>query len=643
MKPVFTPSVVTGHWGRRGAFLLLVLLLVAQTSSAWVYPEHRDIALLAIQNLDPERRAVLDELWAAARIGHEARLTEAVADFTQGEKPDRLDYAAWPAIAGDHSCSGRDMVHNVLETKWILGVADICARLKNELAKANSRNAHINALRDSDIDLQRTDPEYATRAGSNNVHFLLARPAFDITPEEYGDACLSEGVELNGMAAYSWYHVSALEKMARLSQETLSPEKRSALALAALADEAFAVHFLQDAFASGHVAGTWGDASLRKGTHDHYNEAGLEVATWVGERMILMGDAWMRPQDAERAAETIRESLEQLLDVARGVGPAARLATLKPPSDLANDFNVCKTDTVPPRVTDDALVPLLTDVLEDTPIPALESGLGQMPRFRAELGPFVGVSSAIRAEALSGGFGNNQDNPGATGGLEINVRVGLGLDGVMNESGDGLVFLELGTRLDAPSTMSIGDFPSFIDAGAITAAVPGRSAFNMRVRMPFWLLPFDLLIAGPILLVASPTTLTNMAVVAGNGGLIPWQAGIASVIGRFQFILGREVGASFYGYGDTDDRMLIPTEEVTQSNYTLIGLRSIKFDFPVLEYRPFRTFSLDQSTNLVLQFFAGLDVPTRVTVVAPPDAPEPNLKPIWEFGLRIAFDWRYYW
>jgi hypothetical protein len=266
-----------------------------------------------------------------------------------------------------------------------------------------------------------------------------------------------------------------------------------------------------------------------------------------------------------------------------------------------------------------------------------------MPRFRAELGPFVGVSSAIRAEALSGGFGNNQDNPGATGGLEINVRVGLGLDGVMNESGDGLVFLELGTRLDAPSTMSIGDFPSFIDAGAITAAVPGRSAFNMRVRMPFWLLPFDLLIAGPILLVASPTTLTNMAVVAGNGGLIPWQAGIASVIGRFQFILGREVGASFYGYGDTDDRMLIPTEEVTQSNYTLIGLRSIKFDFPVLEYRPFRTFSLDQSTNLVLQFFAGLDVPTRVTVVAPPDAPEPNLKPIWEFGLRIAFDWRYYW
>ncbi|MCK5573278.1 MAG: hypothetical protein KAJ12_10990, partial [Bacteroidetes bacterium] len=398
MKPSLTAFFIAerrSEWGARAISLLLGLLLVVNASFAWVYPEHRDIALLAIQNLDPERRAVLDQLWAVARVGHEARLCEAVADFTQGEKPDCLDYAAWPAIAGDHSCSARDMLHNVLETKWILGVADVCARLKKNLAVAKSRNAHINALRDSDIDLQRTDPAYATRAGSNNVHFLLARPRFDITPEEYGAACLSEGVELNAMAAYSWYHVSALEKADRLSRETLSPEERSALALAALADEAFALHFLQDAFASGHVAGTWGDASLRKGTHDHYNEAGLEVATWTGERMILMGDAWMRHEDAERAAVTVRVSLEQVLDAARGEGPVAELAIQGLPTELADDFNVCKTDTVPPRVVDDVTGPLLTDVLEDTPVPALASGLGQMPRFRAELGTFVGVSSAI--------------------------------------------------------------------------------------------------------------------------------------------------------------------------------------------------------------------------------------------------------
>jgi hypothetical protein len=535
------------------------------------------------------------------------------------------------------------MLHNILETEWILEVADVTARLKRKLAEAKSRDAHVNALRDSDIELQRADPEYATRAGSNNVHFLLARPRFDITPTEYGDACLGEGVELNAIAAYSWYHVSALEKAARLSRETLSPEELSALALAALADEAFAIHFLQDAFASGHIAGTWGDASLRKGTHDHYNEAGLEVVTWGDERMILMGDAWMRPEDAERAARTVRESLEQVLDAAGGVGDPANIETRGKPTNLADDFNVCKTDTVPPREPDHAVTPLVEDVLVQTPVPALSSGLGQMPRFRAELGPFVGVSSAIRAGAISGGYGGGQETAGASGGLEINVRVGLGLEGVMNESGDGLVFLDAGLRLDAPSSNQIGDRPSIIDAGAITSAIPGRTAINLRFRMPFWLIPFDLLVAGPILLIASPTTLTNMAVVAGNGGLIPWQTGIATAIGRFQFILGREIGASFYGYGKTDDRILVPTEGASQTNYTLIGLRSIKFDFPLVEYRPFRTFSLDQSTNLLLQFYAGLDVPTRVNVVAPAGAAKPDLESVWEIGLRLAFDWRYYW
>lgn len=46
-----------------------------------------------------------------------------------------------------------------------------------------------------------------------------------------------------------------------------------------LADEPFALHFLEDTFASGHVSGTSGDASKRKGTHDFYGQSGLEVFT----------------------------------------------------------------------------------------------------------------------------------------------------------------------------------------------------------------------------------------------------------------------------------------------------------------------------------------------------------------------------
>jgi hypothetical protein len=82
--------------------------------------------------------------------------------------------------------------------------------------------------------------------------------------------------------------------------------------------------------------------------------------------------------------------------------------------------------------------------------------------------------------------------------------------------------------------------------GAITAAIPSRSVLTARLRMPFWLLPGDLLLALPLLALA-PDTYAKMAVVAANGGLIPWQAGIAPPLGRCQFVLGREVGVALYG------------------------------------------------------------------------------------------------
>jgi len=626
----------------RAASLFLGLLSLVNTSFSWIYPEHRDITVAGILSLDPDRRAVLDRLWASARLGYEGRLCVVPADATQGEKPQCLDYAAWPAIAGDHSCSGANMLANVLETEWILEVADIAARLKKDLAAAESRDKRVNALRDSDIQLQGADPEYATRAGSNNVHFLLARPSVDTDGRAYAIACLSEGAELNAMGAYTWYHISALLKVGRLSREDLSAEQRSALALAALADEAFALHFLEDTFASGHTAGTWGPTALRKGTHDFYNEKGLEVVTWSGESMVLTGDAWMRPEDAERASRAVRTSLEQVIDAAAGKEPASLLVNKEAPTELADSFNVCKTDTMPPREVDPAIGPLLSDVLDDTPVPGLADGLGALPRARAEIGPFIGFASAVRADALSGGFGKLQTSPGASGGLGVALRLGLGLEGVLHSAGDGLVFLDLGFCLDSPSSMKYGGSPLLVEAGSITAAIPGREAFTLRLRMPFYLIPFDLLITAPVLVFTSPETLTKMAVTAGNGGLIPWQAGISTGIGRFQFILGREVGVAFFGYGSEEDRVLIPIEIGGQEQTTLVAMRSVKLDLPLLEYRPFRTFSLEQSSSLVIQLNGGLDIPTRSWVVAPQGVPEPDLRPVWYIGVRFAFDWRYY-
>ncbi len=124
--------------------------------------------------------------------------------------------------------------------------------------------------------------------------------------------------------------------------------------------------------------------------------------------------------------------------------------------------------------------------------------------------------------------------------------------------------------------------------------------------------------------------------------MIPWQAGISTFLGRFQFVAGREVGVSLFGYGKEEDRIILPPEPGTQDKATLVSLRSIEFDFPLLEYRPFRTFSLDQSSSLVFQLSTGFDVPVSTTVIAPAGAPEPSLRSTWHANLRVAFDWRYY-
>ena len=615
------------------------LVLCVGRSAAWLYPEHRDITVRTVQTLDPERRASLQRLWAAARSGHEPRWCAQAADTGQARKPSCIDWAAWPAIAGDHSCSAADMVQTILTTRWILAVADIAATLKQALADAKARWQRVNAMGNADIRLQRADEAYANRAQANNAHFLLTRLSVEEDGLAYVTRCLRKGAELNALGVYDWYHLSALAKASRLSRDGWSPAQRSALALAALADEAFALHFLQDSFAAGHVAGTWGHAALRKGTHNYYNERGLEAREWEGTSIVLRGDGYMRPEDAERVAEAVRTSLEEMLDAASGRGPTAGL-----PSDavsaLPDTFNVCTSITMPARTWDPSLLPLFAAVIKDVPVPGLGPGPGgDLPRFRTELGPFIGVAVGGGGTWVGGGFGTTQTTGGAIGRLDGAVRLGLGLEGVLDEADDGLVFLDFGVRLDSASSMNITDDPIFAQRSALSDAIPSRPALTARLRMPFWLLPGDLLLASPLLAIA-PETYAKMAVVAANGGLIPWQTGIATPVGRFQFVLGREVGLAFYGFLD-DDRLFIPPT-VPGVDLTLVDLRSISVEFPILEYRPFRTFSQDQSASLVMQFFAGFDVPTSASVVSPAGAPAPDLKTIWQVGMRMVFDWRYY-
>ena len=54
----------------------------------------------------------------------------------------------------------------------------------------------------------------------------------------------------------------------------------------------------------------------------------------------------------------------------------------------------------------------------------------------------------------------------------------------------------------------LGDIRIF---GQIFSAIRARSAFTTRLRIPFWLIPLDLILTAPFLLPTSPETYTGMA------------------------------------------------------------------------------------------------------------------------------------
>jgi hypothetical protein len=656
---------------RSVGLISLVASLISVQATAWVYPEHRDIALLAVAKLNPDRALVFSQLWREARVTYEGRLCPDGADAAQGLTPECIDWAALSAIAGDHACSSAQMMETVTGSSWILPLADVAAQLKVDLdripilppseqlklsgefgedirdryAAESSRANRINALRTADTRMQRVDVEYATRAGANNAHFLLARAATEQTGMAYADLTLAEGSEINAIGVYTWYHLSALQKAARLANETLSPSERSALARSMLFDEAFALHFLEDVFASGHVAGTWGDASQRKGNHDVYIQKGLEARTWAGraDSVVLMGDAHMREQDAEVAADAVLKSLNQVLDAA--VGRSTHDNPYRPNAPSEPDgFNVCQNDILPTRQAglqdDDEYTLALTETLEPTPIPGLGPGLGSMPRFRSELGPFLGLAGSIDGRGISGGFESTQNKDGGfIGGLELALRGGVGLEGALGESSDGLLFTSLGFRTDSPSTNTFGDSNLGAFDGNLSAAIPARSALAFRARMPYYVLPADLLLLSPMYFF-NPDAYTRMAVGAANGGALGWQQGIATPLGRLQFVLGREIGINFYGL-DGEDQLVAPAEQ-PGGPARIVSFKSTSYEFPILEFRPYRSFSMNQSSSIMFQLYGGFDVPRSAKVVLPEGGAPVDLDTIWFLGLKMAFDWRYY-
>ncbi len=173
-----------------------------------------------------------------------------------------------------------------------------------------------------------------------------------------------------------------------------------------------------------------------------------------------------------------------------------------------------------------------------------------------------------------------------------------------------------------------------------------------RIRLPFFLIPGDLIVAAPILAIASLPLLKVMAIRAARGGLIPWQMVMNSRIGSFQFVIGREFGISWHGYLGKQNVFFHQThpDEGYSIEYHPVLIKSIILDFPILDYRPVRIFANKVAASILFQLGFSVDIVTDAEIqktegnddFIADNGGQLKLDPSFIFYLRLGFDGRLY-
>lgn len=593
-----------------------------------------------VQELSVAEHEALNALWSGLRAESASQLCADPlrADVGANGVPTCVTFTALPALAADHSCSPAELGMFINHERWILQVLRVAAKTEQDIDRASNERQEINAWNAMHLALERLEPEYSSRAAANDAHFALPRRTADLIT--YLRDALAPSQHVNSAAMYALYHLAALGAARRYASSP-DPAARAAYARETLLSEAFALHFLEDTFAAGHVVGIWGGIATKKGTHDFYSIHGLDVFTWNHVSYSAHGDAFMRPVDRERAGRGVRDSLVDVLATARGA--AAELASVEnPPPAFA--YDVCRVVSVDVALPESGVARYVAPAWADTPMPSSPRDQTPPVRQRAEIGPFISFQSGAAFDAMFGGYQSPESSARLTFSLTAAIGVGYGLEGLTTNAGDGTFLLNIGL------TTQSAQFDEFCSGacvderspGSTVPRVPARVGYMARLRMPFWLIPGDLLLAAPILYFASPHDLTKMGILAADGGLIPWQRILATPIGDFQLVVGREIAVTlfdmnndtlFFGYAGTDTNGL--------ATYNPTHVRSLLFEFPLVQYRPFRAFAGGLGGSITTQFGIGFETPILVSPRRS-DLPAPHIDDTFVIFFRLFFDGRAY-
>ena len=269
----------------RAALFAVTLLAACFTTTrahAWYFPEHAVLTGDGHAALAPELRAIIGEAVAEARkeglpicertdLGLEDALTEAPLVTARIRTPASVScvpYATLPGLAGDHAddiAELRDVLTKPTAIELVSAAAYEWHRFREQTRRGQSSLDRMSFVHDLDVAFYFLDPLYVPRARATQSHFRDVGRSFETVLRELG----SDGRADDVLSRFVLHHNRSL---------SLAAASRR---VEALLEHAFAVHFLEDAFASGHLVmseATWARGrDFVRSRHDAFNADGLPV------------------------------------------------------------------------------------------------------------------------------------------------------------------------------------------------------------------------------------------------------------------------------------------------------------------------------------------------------------------------------
>jgi len=268
-------------------FACFLVILNPSISQAWSFPEHVVLTEEGTKHLPQfTKQELLRQFVSLKTAIPKLSICGLIKDnfLSSGDDEDVnakscVPYGALPALAADHSNDASEL-YKIIESGHAATLVNAARLNWIDLAELKKQDAFVDSMRRTharklDTFFTFNDPGYISRAVGNTTHFDALEEDLDDVLKQLAP----KGRTNNNLNQFVIHHLRSLQ-LAALSRGE-GPDKAKLKAMAFI-EHGFALHFLEDAFAAGHLAVNKTILELansrgRLRQHDFFNRNGFPV------------------------------------------------------------------------------------------------------------------------------------------------------------------------------------------------------------------------------------------------------------------------------------------------------------------------------------------------------------------------------